>query len=519
MCAILFTTCRSVEQIKFNEALALMRHRGPDAALCVARHGRAQLGHNRLSVVDLNPRSNQPFYSRDGRHVIVFNGEIYNYRDLARQHAIQLATSSDTELLLELYLRKGPTMLNWLFGMFAFVIYDLVTGSVFIARDRLGVKPLYVHESADGIIVASELSPVLYLIPSASIDEFAVRQYRQMRGFFRERTLYREIKMFPPGHYRLNERVEKYWQLPQTDGLPPSDEELEALIRSAVEVRCIADVPVGSYLSGGLDSSIVAALSNRTHTWVVGMHDENEFAWAQLVADQLGTTHHAISVSPQQFISSARRMVAERREPLAVPNEVLLCEMTHAVKTKNTVVLSGEGADELFGGYDRIFSWAHREPKWDIRRFAEHYCYGSNNDLEVVEDALAPFVALGSTYAIVSAFFQIAHLHGLLRRLDNSTMRCGVEARVPFVDHRLVERLAGASQEYKMAGGEVKAPLKRAFGRLLPASVVRRPKVGFPVLLDRILPSDLPGVTAMDRWFSFNLSELGIEEFAHPACL
>jgi asparagine synthase (glutamine-hydrolysing) len=325
--------------------------------------------------------------------------------------------------------------------------------------------------------------------------------------------------MVAAGHYRLNERVEKYWELPQTDGLPPSDEELEALIRSAVDIRCIADVPVGSYLSGGLDSSIVAALSSRTHTWVVGMPDENEFAWAQQVADRLGTTHHAISVSPQQFIASARRMVAERREPLAVPNEVLLYEMTRAVKTENTVVLSGEGADELFGGYDRIFSWAHREKEWDIVKFAEHYCYGSKNDLEVVEDALAPFVALGSTYAVVSAFFQIAHLHGLLRRLDNSTMRCGVEARVPFVDHRLVERLVGVSHEYKMAGGLVKAPLKRIFGGLLPASVVRRPKVGFPVLLDRILPSDVPGLTPMDRWFSFNLNELGIEAFDHPTCL
>ncbi|MEO6004644.1 MAG: asparagine synthase (glutamine-hydrolyzing) [Opitutus sp.] len=519
MCAILFTTHRSIDRAQFEQALALMRHRGPDAALCMAGHGRAQFGHNRLSVVDLNPRSNQPFYSRDGRHVIVFNGEIYNYRDLARQHGIELTTSCDTELLLELYLRYGPKMLNWLYGMFAFVIYDLVNGDMFIARDRLGVKPLYVHESSEGIIVASEIAAVLHLMPSASIDEFAVRQYRKMRGFFRERTLYREIKMFPPGHYRLNDRLHRYWELPVPDALPPTDEELESLIRSAVDFRCIADVPVGSYLSGGLDSSIVAALSNRTHTWVVGMEEENEFTWAKEVADQLGTTHHAVTVSAEQFLSSARRLIADRREPLAVPNEVLLYEMTRAVKEENTVVLSGEGADELFAGYDRIFSWAQQDRNWDLGRFATRYCYGSDEDLEVVEDALAPFVSRGSTYAIVSAFFQVAHLHGLLRRLDNSTMRCGVEARVPFVDHRLVERLAGVSIDYKMAGGEVKAPLKRIFGHLLPASVVRRPKLGFPVVLDRILPSDVAGATAMDRWFSFNLSELGLEEAVHPNCL
>ena len=511
MCGILFTTKPGIAREDFMAALGLMEHRGPDAAGCYASHGAVQLGHNRLSIVDLNARSNQPFYSRNRKHVIVFNGEIYNYRELARQHGIELRTSSDTELLLELYLRHGERMVKWLYGMFAFVIYDTQTGDVFMARDRLGVKPLYVVEHPDGLIVASEMAAVLRLLPNATVDEFALRQYRKMRGFFNGRTLYRDVRMFAAGHYQRNGREVSYWELPEGEQPAPSDEELRSLVQSAVDYHCIADVPVGSYLSGGLDSSIVAALSNRTHTWVVGLAQDNEFDWAKTVADHLGTTHHAVTVTPEKFLESARQLIAQRREPLALPNEVLLYEMTRAVKKENTVVLSGEGADELFAGHDRIFRWAGAAEAWDTAEFARHYCDGSQDDFEVVEDAVAPFIERGSAYAVTSAFFQIAHLHGLLRRLDNSTMRCSVEGRVPFVDHRLVERLAGVPLDYKMPRGVVKAPLKRVFGRLLPKSVVQRPKVGFPVDLTGILPPTIPGATPMDRWFNFCLGELGIE--------
>ncbi|MDP3072422.1 MAG: asparagine synthase (glutamine-hydrolyzing) [Opitutaceae bacterium] len=520
MCGILFTNRPGMEREDFVAALATMRHRGPDAPGGYARHGDAQLGHNRLSIVDLNPRSNQPFWSRDRRHAIVFNGEIYNYRELARTHGIALRTGSDTELLLELWLRHGEKMLGWLYGMFAFVVLDTVTGETFVARDRLGVKPLYVHEHADGVILASEIAAILRLVPETAVDEFALRQYRALRGFFGGRTLYRGIEMFPPGCFSRNGKMTRYWSLPEGPQTPPTDEELDALLRSAVDYRLIADVPVGSYLSGGLDSSIVAALARRAHTWVTGLPGENEFEWAEKVAHHLGTEHRAITVTAERFVAAAQEMIVARREPLAVPNEVLLFEMTRAVKVKNTVVLSGEGADELFAGYDRIFRWAGESRAWDVREFARRYCYGGQLDLEVVEDAVAPFVGRGEPFAIVSAFFQIAHLHGLLRRLDNATMLCGVEGRVPFVDHRLVERLAGVPLGYKMAGGVVKAPLKRVFGHLLPADVVHRPKVGFPVNLDRVLPrgtSDGAG-TAMDRWFDFNLSALGLET-SSPTCV
>jgi len=188
--------------------------------------------------------------------------------------------------------------------------------------------------------------------------------------------------------------------------------------------------------------------------------------------------------------------------------------MTQEVKKHNTVVLSGEGADELFFGYDRIFRWAAESKTWDLKEFSSRYSYGAHDDLEIVEDVMSPFVKDGfSPLDTVARFFQIAHLQGLLRRVDNSTMRCSVEARVPFVDHTLIERMAGVSADYRMAGGVVKAPLKRVFESLIPQGIRQRKKIGFPVPLEEIFfgrESDINGPKgdALDRWLKFNLEHL-----------
>lgn len=193
-----------------------------------------------------------------------------------------------------------------------------------------------------------------------------------------------------------------------------------------------------------------------------------------------------------------------------MPNEVLLYHMTQQASAKNTVILSGEGADELFFGYDRIFRWASSTTDFDIRAFSELYTYGSEDDIEIVEDALAPFMKLKSPQKIVAAFFQQAHLRGLLKRLDSASMLNSVEARSPFLDYRLIERLAGVNSLYKMKDGVVKAPLKRIFKDIVPAEIVNRKKVGFPVQLEKVLSSEkIEGKTTFDKWFNFNLTTLG----------
>ena len=241
------------------------------------------------------------------------------------------------------------------------------------------------------------------------------------------------------------------------------------------------------------------------------MTKNNEFEWACLAAAHLGSRHHEISVTPEQYREILENVVRARAEPISVPNEVLLHALSAEARKENTVLLSGEGADELFFGYDRIFRWAATAEAWDLPQFARLYAYGSGRDLEIVEDAVAPFLVRGSPVAIVAAFFQVAHLHGLLRRLDAATMGASVEARTPFVDYRLVERLAGVPYAYRLANGVVKAPLKRLFATRIPSQIVERDKVGFPVDLAAVLPDGQPGQTPMDRFFEHNLRLLGID--------
>lgn len=508
MCGILFTNDLKTTERAFLRALELLQHRGPDATGYVNVEG-FQLGHKRLKILDLDCRSDQPFYSHDHRYVMIYNGEVYNYRELARLHNIEQRTTSDTEVVIELYARYGPRCLQWLNGMFALLILDTRTKEVFIARDRLGVKPLYLHRNGETFTVASEIAPLLELTGISKFDEIGLRQYRKLRTFFNGRTAYAGIEMFPPAHYFHEGRLHRYWRLPEGEQAPPSDEELRQLIVESVEQRLVSDVPVGSYLSGGLDSTIVAALARRPHTWTVGFSTDNEFEWGRLAAEHLRSVHHEVLITPEEFVELAREMIRKRREPLSVPNEVLLYKMTSEVKQFNTVILSGEGADELFFGYDRIFRWAAAAKQWDLATFTRLYAYGSHDDPEVVEDAVAPFLHLENPLRIVAAFFQIAHLHGLLRRLDNSTMLCSVEARVPFVDHHpLVERMAGVPFEYRMNNGQVKSPLKRIFRDVVPAPIIGRQKVGFPVPLERIPFGVQMNIPPMDRWLQFNLVEL-----------
>lgn len=508
MCGILFSNAKNISSENFKSALDLMNHRGPDADGFL-EIGPNKFGHKRLKILDLDNRSNQPFWDDNKEFVIIFNGEIYNYKELALKHKIPLKTTSDTELLLKLYIKIGHSMLNELNGMFAFVIYNVINKDLFIVRDRLGVKPLYITSNSDKeITVSSEIAPILSLNKENEIDDFGLRQYKKLRGFFNNRTLYKNIRYFPAGHYYLNGKLVQYWHLDFSEKAPPTNEELKYLIETAVKYRTISDVPVGSFLSGGLDSSIVATLAGKPDTWTIGFEDNNEFEFSQIVSERIHSNHQAITINKDEFLEIAKKMILHRKEPLAVPNEVLLYKMSKIVAQKNTVILCGEGADEMFFGYDRIFRWANQN-KWDIQQFNDLYCYGSNEDYEVVEDAIEPFKSKHTrNIDIIGSFFQHAHLHNLLRRLDNATMYCSIEARGPFLDYRLIERMAGVSFDYKLNNNIVKAPLKRIFADILPKEVIDRKKVGFPVQLDKILGNDYLGNTGFDKWFNFNLDLL-----------
>ena len=506
MCGILFTNDPNVNKKAFLDALHTMKHRGPDAPGGYVSYKYNQLGHNRLKIIDLNNRSNQPLKSKNKKYDIIFNGEIYNYDELAKKYKLEMITKSDTEVLLELYILLGPKMLQELNGMFSLVIYNNQTSETFVARDRLGIKPLYFTQKHNFITLSSEISPIIQLYNFSEIDDIGIRQYKKLRAFFNGRTYLKNIQMFPAGHFMEKNKLQKYWSLPIGKKDYPKDDDLIDLLKSSVEYRCISDVEVGSYLSGGIDSTLLASLAKKVHSWTVGFNSLNEFEWGKLGAEFIGTSHHEILFEEENFLNSAKLMIKKRKEPLSVPNEVLLYEMTKQVKTKNTVVLSGEGADELFFGYDRIFAWAQQN-KWDLDSFDNYYSYGSHKDNEIIEDVLAPFMNYGECIDIVAAFFQVAHLHGLLRRLDNATMLCSVEARVPFVDHRLVEKMAGVPFNYRFQNGISKFPLKKLFKNYLPKKIINREKIGFPVPISKIFNNK---INPMDQWLEFNMHTLNI---------
>jgi asparagine synthase (glutamine-hydrolysing) len=508
MCAILFCKNDKISESEFVKALELMMFRGPDVHGCRFIKNNCYLGHNRLKIIGINDASNQPFKSEDGRHVIIFNGEIYNYRELALQYSINLATQSDTELLIKLYIKYGSQMVSWLNGIFTFVIYDTYTNNYFIARDRLGVKPLYIYDKNDTFIISSEIAPIIYLTKTKKIDEIGLRQYKKLRTFYNNHTLYADIKFFPAAHYYSGEHFFRYWEFPNISQDSPEDEELRYLIESSVNYRCVADVEVGSFLSGGIDSTIVAKLCSKPHTWTIGSPTNNEFKYARIAAQKFDTIHHEVNFDESEFIPLATSMIKKRCEPLSVPNEVLLYKMSLAVKTKNTVVLSGEGADELFFGYDRIFRWAQGIKEWDIKGFDKYYSYGTHEDFEILDYVIEPFKQYGSPINMLAAFFQISHLHGLLRRLDYASMLAAVEAREPFVDYRLIEKMAGVSFNYRMKDEIVKAPLKRIFADIIPQEIIDREKIGFPVSIDKIFNNR---INAYDSWLTFNLETLDIE--------
>ncbi len=504
MCGILGSFKTPYNKESLDKALSLMQHRGPDFKDSKWIKDN-YLGHLRLSIIDLNERSNQPF--RSGDFHIIYNGEVYNYKELVTEHRLEVHTDSDTEVILEMYKKYGEECLKYFNGMFAFVIYNEKDDSIFAARDRLGIKPMYYRNEGSSWTFSSEIAALLELKESP-VDGFAKRQYRKLRMTVKGHTMYTDIRFFPAAHYFKDGQFVRYWDLDVSPKEPPSDEALEALVTDAVLLRKRADVPVGSYLSGGLDSTILTYLLKPTHTWTVGFPDLNEFDWSLLANNGLNSELHQVSVDNEGFLEAGRWMLQKRREPLSVPNEILIYLMTKEVKKKNTVVLSGEGADELFWGYDRIFRWAHSAKGLELEEFDQRYCYGSNKDDEVLDFALEGIP--GSTpLEKIAYYFQIVHLQGLLRRVDNSTMLCSVEARVPFVDHRLVEMMAGTPFQWRM-GASFKEPLKRVFKNLVPQPIIDRKKIGFPVPLESIF---LNGVTKdikpMDAWLLFNLKMFG----------
>jgi len=451
---------------------------------------------------------------------VVFNGCIYNFRELRAElqaKGYRFFSQGDTEVILKSYHAWGTTCVDRFKGMFAFAISERDSGRVFIARDRLGIKPLYYAEGTDFFRFASTL-PALLAAGSVdtSIDPIALHYFFSFHAAVpAPRTILNGVKKLAPGTWTIIERdgsrrTERFWSF--SVGERPTDRELTELewtdavadaMKAAVERRRVSDVPVGVLLSGGLDSSlIVALLAELGHADIrtfsigfesVGGHSGDEFRYSDLVAKHFGTTHEQIRIDGSRALEVLPAAIEAMSEPMVSHDAVAFYLLSQEVSKRVKVVQSGQGADEVFGGYswypsflsandplqqyqNAYFDWDHA----DLAKLLSGGLISQNYSREFVEDFFARTMSSRAVDKALQIDGEIMLVDDPVKRVDNMTMAFGLEARVPFLDHQLVELASHIPAELKVGGGG-KYILKQAARRFLPAEVIDRPKGYFPV--------------------------------------
>lgn len=469
-------SARGVSRELIESMAATLSHRGPDEAGTYVDRG-AGLGHRRLSVIDLS-HGRQPIANEDETLWIVFNGEIYNYQDLRSdlvERGHQFRTDTDTEVILHLYEEYGPSCLKYLRGMFAFAIWDSKREQLFAARDHLGQKPFfYVHQSGE-LLFGSEIKALVVADPSlAEIDLESLDQYLTLRVIASPRSMFRRIRKLPPAHYLLFDAngitIERYWDLEYEPKLKGSDqellEELEDRLVDCLRLHMVADVPVGAYMSGGLDSTLIVAmlcehgLANQLQTFSMGLpyRQFDEAPYARMVAEHYGTRHHEEVVTPS-LIDALPQLVwhlDEPSDPLAIC-QFLISEMA---RKHVKVVLGGDGGDELFGGYDRYYGNRYTDyyamVPYAVRRFA----FGPA--LRLLPD--------GGWYK--SKSHQLKWMHRL--SFDQGGRRYAKSLGYFFFGGPIRNRFYGAEMEKMVDGFDAEASIREPFDRVIANDVVDR---------------------------------------------
>ena len=533
--------------------LRAIAHRGPDDAgmhvAAAATMGcEVFLGHCRLAIIDLDG-ARQPMCDTAAGLALVFNGEIYNFRELREElleHGYCFSRDSDTEVLLRAYQHWGDEVVHHLRGMFAFAIWDAPRERLFMARDRFGEKPLFLREHSNGLYFASEIKALLRLPDfNADVDMTAVWDYLAYRYVPGPKTLFNGIRKLMPGTFAVWEggklTQQRYWTPPDCHPhdahRPQGNAVSDLLVRldEAVKLQMVSDVPFGAFLSGGLDSSMIVALMTRhcpaVNTFSVGFGDKrySELPYAAEVARQFGTTHHELIVSDHDMVGQLPKLISFRDAPVSEPSDIPIYMLACAAARSVKMVLTGEGSDEIFGGYPKhvferfagsyqslphllrhkiIAPLAHALPyafrraktaasNLNIDDWRERYVrwFGALNHAE--RDQLSvlrrgdmarpdgpPFDADAGNSALrrILYFDQTSWLpDNLLERGDRMTMAASIEARLPFLDHKLVEFVSSLPDPFRVRGLRTKWILREAGKQLLPASILERKKVGFRV--------------------------------------
>lgn len=538
-----------------EEGVAKLRHRGPDNR-AVFNKGPFSLGHARLAVLDVSAASHQPFEDASGRYVLTFNGEIYNYRELRSEletQGVHFRTSSDTEVLLHLLIEHGSDALHKLNGFFAFCFCDTQERYTLIARDRLGIKPLYYHKNPTDLQFCSELKPLLtYDIPK-ELDPTGLNLYFQLNYIPAPLTAIKGVKKLKPGHLLEirdgNVKEIPYYEIPWNgtyDDINYDDaqEQLRELLISSVRSRMVSDVALGCFLSGGIDSSIISSVAaqqtDRLQTFSIGYADNpffDETSYAELVARNLKTSHTTFKVSTAEILGQLPAVLDHLDEPFADSSAIAVHLLSERTKKKVTVALSGDGADELFSGYNKhAAEWVVRnkklqsliartgKPLWSImpasrdskvsnifrkmHRFAEgaslspphrYWRWASILSVENAQRMLHPSLRLSTEDVMESYTNRIVGGNDLndmlfadcslilpndmLAKVDKMSMAHGLEVRTPFLDHQVVEFAFSIPSSFKIDGSGRKRILRDTFREVLPAELYQRPKKGFEVPL------------------------------------
>lgn len=576
MCGICGFTYRDETLIKrMNDSI---RHRGPDDDGVYVSDD-VSLGHRRLSIIDLSPAGHQPMSDEDGSAWIVFNGEIYNYQEIRpvlEGKGYRFKSNSDTEVILHAYKEWGAACLDRFRGMFAFAIWDAGRKELFIARDRLGVKPLYYLQRDSKLFFASEIKAFKEAgLTGNELDAGAVNLYFTFRFTPGEQTVLKGVKRLQPGHYLVwkkgDIRIEKYWDI-ELDEEPASTERHPAeryveefldIFREAVRLRMVSDVPVGAYLSGGLDSSfivgIMAGMMERpVSTFSVGFPGgADESPYSSLVADHFHTDHHLLNVRANA-VDVIPDVVWHLDEPLSDAATIPTYLMSQVTKKEVTVILSGEGADEQLGGYDKYKAlyyphlFRNAYPKFLFKAFSGYF-HGHPKTHRAVEylgnlnDPSLAYVRFNSVFLPEErkGLFSSGELReevskqreleivrkyidrkgdflnrlllldlktwlpdDLLLKNDKMTMAHAVEARTPFLDHKLVEFLIKVPASLKLHWFREKYLLRKAMTGIVPPDILKRRKQGFSVPIHNWIKHDLKEMVD-DLFDKKNLDSIG----------
>jgi asparagine synthase (glutamine-hydrolysing) len=545
----------------------VIRHRGPDDEGVLVEEGIHQsvaLGMRRLSIIDLST-GHQPIHNEDRTVWIVFNGEIYNFRELRRELEAaghHFYTSTDTEAIVHAYEQWGASAIGRLRGMFGLAIWDARSRTLLLARDRIGIKPLHYAEVNGRLYFGSEIKSLLCApdLPR-DLDFDALDHYLSFLYTPPEGSIFRHVRKLPPGHLLTwcdgHLTIEQYWQQRVDEPFSGSDADAVAALREvltdAVRSHLVSDVPLGAFLSGGIDSSLVVALmaetsATRVKTFSIGFDEPafDELEYARLVAQYFGTDHHELVVKPDA-LSILDQVVTHFDEPFADPSAIPTWYVSEMARRHVTVALSGDGGDELFGGYERFAAGlaaerfarlpqpaqsaiqrglgalpaaALRGRAGSAQRFAGRAAQGlpwaylawisyvpeewrlrllPNPSRQGHDDyaALWERTAGASTLdRLLALNLESYLLDDLLVKADRMSMAHALEVRSPFLDTRLIELASRLAPSHKVRGLSLKRVLKRAVADLLPPEILKRPKRGFGVPLDRWFRQDLESYTS-----------------------